>query len=89
MIIKVSFDKDGYTGDNIVYLDNDARNFLENMNYHEAVEYFGGELKFQKQLDRDNFLRNYCKENNITLIEIKYNMKKSEIEHLLKQYFIC
>lgn len=48
MIIKVSFDKDGYTGDNIVYLDNDARNFLENMNYHEAVEYFGGELKFQK-----------------------------------------
>lgn len=57
--------------------------------HYIPIEYFGGKLKFQKQLDRDNFLRNYCKENNITLIEIKYDMKKSEIEHLLKQYFIC
>lgn len=43
MIIKVPFDKDEHTGDNIVYLDDDARNFLENMNYHEEVDYIGAD----------------------------------------------
>ena len=41
--------------------------------HYIAMDYFGGELKFQKQIHRDNFLRNYCKDNNIKLIEIRYD----------------
>lgn len=43
------------------------------MQHYVPIDYFGGELKFQKQIQRDNYVRNYCKEYNIKLIEIKYN----------------
>lgn len=36
---------------------------------------FGGQLKFDAQLNRDNYLRAYCKENSIRLIEIFYEEK--------------
>ena len=36
---------------------------------------FGGQLKFDAQLNRDNYLRAYCKENSIRLIEISYEEK--------------
>ena len=38
-------------------------------------EGFGGQLKFDKQVQRDKYLRKYCKENNINLIEIPYTEK--------------
>lgn len=41
--------------------------------HYIAKERFGGELEFQKQQKRDEYVRNYCKEHNIKLIEIKYN----------------
>ena len=41
--------------------------------HYIAKERFGGELGFQKQQRRDEYVRNYCKEHNIKLIEIKYN----------------
>lgn len=41
--------------------------------HYIAKERFGGELGFQKQQKRDEYVRNYCKEHNIKLIEIKYN----------------
>ena len=36
---------------------------------------FGGQLKFDSKINRDNYLRAYCKENNIRLIEISYEEK--------------
>ncbi len=36
---------------------------------------FGGKLKFEAQVNRDNYLRKYCEENNIKLIEISYKEK--------------
>lgn len=48
--------------------------------HYVPKEYFGGELTFQKQINRDNLLREYCKENNIKLIEISY---KDDIEQIL------
>ena len=51
--------------------------------HYVPVGHFGGELQFQKQLQRDNYVRNYCQNNNIKLIEIKYtdnvNIKLKEI----------
>ena len=41
-------------------------------------EGFGGQLKFDKQVQRDKYLRKYCKENNINLIEIPYTEKDIE-----------
>lgn len=35
-------------------------------------KHFGGRIDFERQKDRDIFVRNYCKENNIRLLEIPY-----------------
>ena len=43
------------------------------MQHYIPIKHFGGELKFYEQIQRDDYVRNYCKENNIKLIEIKYN----------------
>lgn len=54
--------------------------------HYIPVEHFGGKTKFQKQILRDTNVRNYCKENNITLIEIPYTMNNKDIyDTILKQ----
>ena len=40
--------------------------------HYEPISFFGGKDVFEKQQKRDNFVRNYCQENNIELIEISY-----------------
>lgn len=40
--------------------------------HYKAVEYFGGEQSFKENQLRDNIKREWCKENNIKLIEIPY-----------------
>lgn len=52
--------------------------------HYEPIEYFGGKEKFEKQVERDNDLRHYCKYNNIKLIEISYQQSKDEIENIIK-----
>lgn len=47
--------------------------------HYVPIEHFGGKTKFQKQVLRDTNVRNYCKENNITLIEIPYTMNDKDI----------
>ena len=46
-------------------------------------EYFGGQLKFNEQIQRDDYVRKYCKENNMNLLEIKYN---ENVYTKLRQY---
>lgn len=41
--------------------------------HYMPVDKFGGEIQYQKQLKRDQFVRDYCNSNNIRLLEIKYN----------------
>ena len=53
--------------------------------HYIPIEYFGGELKFNNyQIPRDNYIRTYCKENNIKLIEIKYDLTSDEIKDIIK-----
>lgn len=40
--------------------------------HYEPVDYFGGQKTFEKQVLRDNIKREYCKNNNIGLLEIPY-----------------
>lgn len=46
-------------------------------------KHFGGELKFNKQIERDNWLKDYCSSNKITFIEIPYDC---DVNSVLKQY---
>lgn len=41
--------------------------------HYIPVDYFGGNVQFNKQIQRDNYIKKYCAINNIKLIEIKYN----------------
>ena len=52
--------------------------------HYTMIKHFGGIKKFEKQKNRDIFLRKYCKHHKIRLIEIPYT-KISNIEQILKQ----
>lgn len=53
--------------------------------HYMPVEHFGGKLKFENyQVPRDNYVKDYCKENNIKLIEIRYD---DDIIKVLNNYF--
>lgn len=54
------------------------------MQHYTPIKYFGGDLTFQKQQERDQSLRDYCSQNNIHLLEISY---KESIEEVLNIYF--
>lgn len=47
-------------------------------------EFFGGEMRFNRQLLRDEYIRTYCRDNSIKLLEISYKSSKEEIENLIK-----
>lgn len=41
--------------------------------HYEPIDYFGGIEKYNEQILRDTILREYCVNNNIKLLEIKYD----------------
>ena len=51
--------------------------------HYKPIERFGGELKFEKQKTRDNYIKEYCKQHSIYFIEIPYTFKDFEIVTLL------
>lgn len=52
--------------------------------HYEAIDYFGGQERFERQEERDNAVRQYCKEHKIKLIEIPYT-EYDDIETILKK----
>ena len=70
------------------YLENEDKKFVIEYNgkqHYEPIEYWGGERSFKKQQKRDEELREYCKNKNITLIEIHY--KENDILSFLKERY--
>lgn len=51
--------------------------------HYKPVEHWGGLKAFEKQQKRDQELRDYCKENNIRLIEIPYWLSEEEQYRLI------
>ena len=52
--------------------------------HYEPITHFGGEKRFNEQVDKDNIKREFCKENGIKLIEIKYDEDiKNKLEECL------
>ena len=54
--------------------------------HYIAKEHFGGEIRLKIQQKRDTFVRNYCRENNIRLLEISYTEKN--IKEIIDKYLI-
>lgn len=70
--------------DFVIYQDNKIYYIEYNGKQHYVpIKFFGGELKFQEQIYRDKKLSEYCIDNNIFLIEIKYDLRDGEIEQLI------
>lgn len=40
--------------------------------HYQAIDFFGGQQKFERQKENDDFKLNYCKKNGIKLVEIPY-----------------
>lgn len=54
--------------------------------HYFPVEYFGGQLQYNKQITRDKKLQEYCDNNNINLYIIKYDDNKLEkIQDIIKE----
>lgn len=54
--------------------DNNLKTLIEydGEQHFKPIEYFGGEAGFASTIKRDNIKTNYCKQNNIKLLRIKY-----------------
>lgn len=59
------------------------------LQHYQPVAHFGGQEKFTQQKERDNFIRNYCQNNSIKLIEISYTAYDNIEEILRKEINLC
>lgn len=68
----------------------DYNTFIEynGRQHYIPLDYFGGILKLQHQRTRDEYVRNYCKDNDYRLIEIPYTMKEDDIMQTLNGIII-
>lgn len=52
--------------------------------HYMPVDYFGGKVSLQHQQQNDNIKREFCKNNNINLIEIPFTYNtKEKIEEII------
>ena len=60
---------------------------FQGIQHFKPVKHFGGNKAFLEQKERDEIKKEYCKKNNIPLIEITYNNKNlSKIKLLLSKH---
>lgn len=52
--------------------------------HYTPVKHFGGEMRYNKQKERDTLVREYCLNHSITLIEIPYNEDINKYLNFLK-----
>ena len=78
---------------NIVYIDfcvikDDTKYFIEynGKQHYVPIEHFGGEIKLKEQKNRDNLVRSYCKDNDIKLLELSYELSDNELLNQLKVF---
>ena len=48
--------------------------------HYESIEFFGGEEQFKINQIRDNIKREYSRNYNIPLLELKYDLSTDEIK---------
>ena len=57
------------------------------LQHYKPIEFFGGNKSFLRQCKRDYEVQEYCKLNNIELLEISYELPFEEIEKTLIEHF--
>lgn len=89
---KIEIDKDiNSTG--FAYIDfylPDYNLFIEynGEQHYVPMRFSGGEIAFEKQQKRDKYIKNYCINNNINLMEISYKQNtKDKVFEYLNKYF--
>lgn len=53
--------------------------------HYMPIKYFGGELAYQKTLEKDELKRQKCKNNDCLLLELKYNYTNKDFNNLCNQ----
>lgn len=53
--------------------------------HYMPIKYFGGELTYQKTLEKDELKRQKCKSNDCLLLELKYNYTNEDFNALCSQ----
>ena len=70
--LKSNINKSGYMYVDFYLPDYNAIIEYNGIQHYIPTEHFGGELQFNQQIKRDTDLRQYCKNNNISLLEISF-----------------
>lgn len=52
--------------------------------HYTPIKYFGGEIEFNKTINRDNIKKEKCTLNNCTLLQIKYDYTDEDYQNLVK-----
>ena len=55
--------------------------------HYVPKKHFGGEIQFEKQVRRDNEVKEYCKKHNIPILIIPYFTPNEDVELLIKQFY--
>lgn len=61
---------------------NTAVEYNGQLHYH-SIDYFGGDVKFELQQERDELKREKCRLNNCALFEVKYDYDDYDYEDLV------
>lgn len=56
----------------------------QGIQHYTPIDFFGGEAGFKERVIHDLTKKNFCKNNNIELIEIPYHYTEQEVEDTLK-----
>lgn len=67
----------------------DYNTFIEynGVQHYVSVKHFGGKLKFEHQQERDEYIRQYCDNNNIHLLELSYSLSSQQCLDKLDEFF--
>ncbi len=57
----------------------------QGIQHFEPVEFFGGMKQYRKQLEHDKLKKQYCVDNDITLLEIPYTYTDEDIEEMFQR----
>lgn len=56
--------------------------------HYKPIKYFGGKLKFDRQVKRDQYVQDYCKKFGIKLIIIPYSKNESDIRTCIEKLLL-
>lgn len=66
----------------------DYNTFIEfnGKQHYVPIEHFGGEIRFNSQVNRDKYVKEYCSKNNLSLIEIKFDDSVDKIKSIISNF---